>query len=68
MRQDKKGKFWYDGEFNNVLFKTPPIEDDGVAFNGYSQFTVKVDPANRRGADPPANRQGQQPAARQCLR
>lgn len=61
-RQDKKGKFWYDGEFNNVLFKTPPIEDDGVAFNGYSQFTVKVDPANRgvrirRRTDKDNNRQ-----------
>jgi hypothetical protein len=61
-RQDKKGKFWYDGEFNNVLFKTPPIEDDGVTFNGYSQFTVKVDPANhgvriRRRTDKANNRQ-----------
>ena len=61
-RQDKTGKFWYDGEFNNVLFKTPPIEDDGVAFNGYSQFTVKIDPANRgvrirRRTDKDNNRQ-----------
>ena len=61
-RLDERGKFWYDGEFNNVLFKTPPIEDDGVAFNGYSQFTVKVDPANRgvrirRRTDKDNNRQ-----------
>ncbi len=61
-RHDKNGKFWYDGEFNNVLFKTPPIEDDGVAFNGYSQFTVKIDPANRgvrirRRTDKDNNRQ-----------
>jgi len=61
-RKDKKGRFWYDGEFNNVLFKTPPIEDDGVSFNGYSQFRVKIDPANRgvrirRRTDKENNRQ-----------
>lgn len=61
-RQDTMGKFWYEGEFNNVLFKTPPIVDDGVAFNGFSQFTVKIDPANqgvriRRRTDKEDNRQ-----------
>ncbi len=62
LRKDKKGKFWYDGEFNNVLFKIPPIEDDGVSFNTYSQFRVKIDPANRgvrirRRTDKENNRQ-----------
>jgi hypothetical protein len=46
-RKDLVGKYWYDGEFNNVLFKTPPIEDDGVSFAGSSEFTVKIDPSNR---------------------
>ena len=26
-RKELAGKYWYDGEFNNVLFKTPAIED-----------------------------------------
>jgi hypothetical protein len=61
-RKDKTGMYWYDGEFNNVLFKTPPIEDDGVSLTGYSQFTVKIDPANRgvrirRRTDKENNRQ-----------
>lgn len=61
-RKDKKGSFWYDGEFNNVLSKASPVEDDGVSFNGYSQFRVKIDPANRgvrirRRTDKENNRQ-----------
>jgi hypothetical protein len=61
-KNELKGKFWYDGEFNNVLFKTPPIEDQGVSFTGYSQFRVKIDPANRgvrlrRRTDKDNNRQ-----------
>jgi hypothetical protein len=61
-RKNRNGRFWYDGEFNNVLFKTPPIEDDGVSLTGYSQFTVKIDPANRgvrirRRTDKENNRQ-----------
>ena len=61
-RKDLTGKYWYDGEFNNVLFKTPPIEDDGVSFTGSSEFTVKIDPANRgvrvrRRLDKDTNRQ-----------
>lgn len=46
-RKDVSGKFWYDGELNNVLFPTPAIEDDGVSFAGSSKFKVKIDPENR---------------------
>jgi hypothetical protein len=61
-RKEIKGKYWYDGEFNNVLFATPPIEDDGASFAGSSQFTVKIDPANsgvrlRRRLDKAMSRQ-----------
>jgi hypothetical protein len=61
-RKDLSGKYWYDGEFNNVLFKMPAIEDEGVAFRGSSEFTVKIDPANRgvrlrRRLDKEPNRQ-----------
>ena len=61
-RKDLAGKYWYDGEFNNVLFMTPAIEDDGVSFAGSSEFTVKIDPANRgvrlrRRLDKEINRQ-----------
>src|SRR6202044_3345401 len=33
------GNWWYDGEYNDVLFKTPPIADDGVSFTNGSTFT-----------------------------
>ncbi len=61
-RKELAGKYWYDGEFNNVLFKTPAIEDEGVAFSGSSEFTVKIDAANRgvrlrRRLDKGTNRQ-----------
>jgi len=57
-----KGAYWYDGEFNNVLFKTPAIEDDGVSFTGSSTFTVSISPTNegirlRRRSDKANNRQ-----------
>ena len=62
LRKNTKGRFWYDGELNNVLFKTSPIEDDGASFDGSSEFTVKIDPANhgvrlRRRTDKQNNRQ-----------
>jgi len=61
-RKDLTGKFWYDGEYNNVLFQTPPVEDDGVSLAGSSEFKVKIDPANRgvrlrRRLDKDVNRQ-----------
>ncbi len=61
-REARIGKFWYDGEDNNVLSRTPAIEDDGVALAGWSEFTVKIDPANngvrvRRRIDKENNRQ-----------
>jgi hypothetical protein len=61
-RTDLTGAYWYDGEFNNVLFKTPAVADDGVSFTGRSEFTVAVDPANRgvrlrRRLDKAVNRQ-----------
>jgi len=56
------GTYWYDGEFNNVLFKTPAIVDDGLSFIGSSTFTVAISPDNRgvrlrRRCDKENNRQ-----------
>lgn len=56
------GNWWYDGEFNNVLFKTPAIADDGVSFTNQSTFTVAISPHNqgvrlRRRCDKENNRQ-----------
>lgn len=56
------GDWWYDGEFNNVLFKTPAIVDDGVSFTNSSTFTVAISPDNqgvrlRRRSDKANNRQ-----------
>ncbi len=57
-----KGDWWYDGEYNNVLFKTPPIMDSGVSFTENSTFTVAISPDNqgvrlRRRTDKANNRQ-----------
>ena len=57
-----KGSYWYDGEFNNVQFPTPAIEDEGVSFTGSSTFTVAILPENagirlRRRCDKQNNRQ-----------
>jgi hypothetical protein len=57
-----RGAYWYDGEFNNVLFKTPAIVDDGASFIGSSTFTVAISPDNRgvrlrRRCDKANNRQ-----------
>jgi hypothetical protein len=56
------GAWWYDGEFNNVLFKTPAIVDDGVSFTDSSSFTVGISADNlgvrlRRRCDKANNRQ-----------
>jgi hypothetical protein len=56
------GSWWYDGEFNNVLCKTPPIVDDGVSFTNNSSFTVAISAGNhgvrlRRRCDKANNRQ-----------
>lgn len=61
-RQDRHGEYWYDGEFNNVLFKTPATADNGVAFKKSCEFRVKIDPVNngirlRRRTDKENNRQ-----------
>jgi hypothetical protein len=60
--QRTSGAWWYDGEFNNVLFKTPAIVDDGVSFTNSSTFTVAISADNqgvrlRRRCDKANNRQ-----------
>jgi hypothetical protein len=60
--QRTNGAWWYDGEYNNVLFKTPAIVDDGVSFTNSSTFTVAILPDNRgvrlrRRCDKENNRQ-----------
>ena len=60
--QPTHGNWWYDGEYNNVLFKTPPIADDGVSFTNSSTFTLAIDPNNqgvrlRRRCDKANNRE-----------
>ncbi len=56
------GAWWYDGEYNNVLIKTPAIVDDGISFTNSSTFTVAISPDNRgvrlrRRCDKANNRQ-----------
>jgi hypothetical protein len=56
------GDWWYEGEFNNVLFKTPAIADNGVSFTNSSTFTAVISPGNdgvrlRRRSDKANNRQ-----------
>jgi hypothetical protein len=56
------GDWWYDGEFNDVLFQTPATTDDGVSFTNSSVFTVAISPDNngvrlRRRSDKTNNRQ-----------
>jgi hypothetical protein len=46
-REDQQGKWWYDGEENNVLFATPAIADDGVSTDKGSSFQVKISRDNR---------------------
>jgi hypothetical protein len=58
----KTGAYWYDGEFNNVLFPHPALADDGRTVSGWSEFSVAIDPANRgvrlrRRTDKDNNRQ-----------
>ena len=60
--QRVNGNWWYDGEFNNILFKTPATADDGVSFTNSSTFTVAISPDNqgvrlRRRCDKANNRQ-----------
>jgi hypothetical protein len=57
-----KGNWWYDGEYDNVLFKTPPIADEGVSFTNDSTFMLAISPDNdgvrlRRRCDKANNRQ-----------
>ena len=40
------GTWWYDGEFNNVLFSTPAITDDSLSISGHCEFTVTIDKRN----------------------
>jgi hypothetical protein len=44
--QRTNGAWWYDGEFNNILLKTPAIVDDGVSFTNSSSFTVGISADN----------------------
>jgi hypothetical protein len=41
-----RGDWWYDGEFNNVLFSTPSLADDGRAIRTRCEFKVAVQPDN----------------------
>jgi hypothetical protein len=41
------GDWWYDGELNNVLFKSPAITDDGVSLTNCSTFIVASSPDNQ---------------------
>jgi hypothetical protein len=57
-----KGNWWYEGEYNNVLFNTPPIADEGVSFTGSSAFRLAISPDNdgvrlRRRCDKANDRQ-----------
>jgi hypothetical protein len=70
--QKLQGAYWYDGQFNNVLFKTPPIKDDGVSFTGGSIFTATVSTDNRgvrlrRRCDKDNNRQKARVFIDECL-
>ena len=61
-RENRQGKWWYDGEKNNVLFPIPAIVDDGISTDKGSEFTVKIDPRNtgvrlRRRTDKENNQQ-----------
>jgi hypothetical protein len=61
-RETRQGNWWYDGEMNNVLFRTPAIADDGVSTDKGSEFTVKIDRRNngvrlRRRTDKENNQQ-----------
>jgi hypothetical protein len=61
-RRNVKGNWWYDGEFNNVLFPTPATADGGVSTTKGSEFKVRIDPKNngirlRRRTDKEDNRQ-----------
>jgi hypothetical protein len=47
LTDQRKCAYWYDGEFNNVLYSVPAIVDEGNYFEGYSQFTVAIDPQNK---------------------
>ncbi|HTQ12092.1 MAG TPA: DUF2961 domain-containing protein, partial [Fimbriimonadaceae bacterium] len=61
-RENVKGDWWYDGEENDVLYKLPPIADNGVSTDKGSEFTLRLDPANhgvslRRRTDKENNQQ-----------
>lgn len=61
-REDREGKWWYDGEENNILFPVPPVADSGVSTEKGSRFVVKIDAKNkgvrlRRRTDKENNRQ-----------
>ncbi|HEX4273053.1 MAG TPA: hypothetical protein VHZ32_16800, partial [Rhizomicrobium sp.] len=60
--QRTNGVWWYDGEYNNILFKTPAIADDGVSFTNSSTFAIAISANNqgvrlRRRCDKANNRQ-----------
>ena len=57
----ESGAYWYDGEFNNILYPSPAIKDDGRRVAA-SEFVVRIDAANqgvrlRKRTDKANNRQ-----------
>ena len=61
-RTARTGKWWYDGEENNVLRPVPATVDNGNSVSKGSQFTLQIDPKNngvrlRRRTDKENNRQ-----------
>lgn len=58
----QSGAYWYDGEYNNVLFRHPALADDGRRVRGASEFEVQLAADNRgirlrRRTDKDNNRQ-----------
>jgi len=61
-RKEVKGSWWYDGEYNNVLFPTPAITRTGASTTLGCEFRLRIDSNNHgirlvRTTDKEDNRQ-----------